>query len=47
MSWDQFWSIFAMPIGLMICFGPMVVAWLAAERKSATAAKKPVPRQRH
>lgn len=37
-----------MPIGLMICFGPMVVAWLAAERKSAPAAKKTetAPRKR-
>lgn len=37
-----------MPIGLMICFGPMVVAWLVAERKSASApaAKKPSPRKR-
>jgi hypothetical protein len=31
MTSDQFWSIFAMPIGLMICFTPIVVAWLLAE----------------
>jgi hypothetical protein len=30
MTSDQFWSFFAMPIGLMICFTPIVVAWLSA-----------------
>ena len=30
MTFDQFWSIFAMPIGLMICFTPIVIAWLLA-----------------
>jgi len=25
---DKFWSICAMPIGIMLCFGPCVVAWL-------------------
>lgn len=34
-----------MPIGLMICFGPMVVAWLAAQSKRAPAAKKSPPRK--
>ncbi len=24
---DKFWSIFTMPIGLMMCFGPIVIAW--------------------
>ena len=42
MSYDQFWSIFAMPIGLLICFGPAVVVWLAAEfRSPPTDRKKP------
>ncbi len=40
MSLDQFWSIFAMPIGLLICFGPAVVAWLLAEYKSPPPARK-------
>ena len=31
MTSDQFWSIFAMPIGLMICFTPIVIAWLLAK----------------
>lgn len=30
---DIFWSIFAMPIGLVLCFGPVLVAWWQAERK--------------
>jgi len=25
---DMFWSFFAMPIGLMLCFTPIVVVWL-------------------
>jgi hypothetical protein len=31
MTSDQFWSIFVMPIGLLICAGPMIIAWLMAE----------------
>jgi hypothetical protein len=31
MSWifeyDTLWSFFAMPIGLMFCFAPVVVVW--------------------
>jgi len=28
MKADVFWSLFAMPIGLTICFGPALIAWL-------------------
>jgi hypothetical protein len=28
---DKFWSIFAMPIGLFICFGPALLVWLRME----------------
>ncbi|MHB1309121.1 MAG: hypothetical protein ACYDC1_23095 [Limisphaerales bacterium] len=35
MTYDQFWSIFAMPIGLMICFGPVALVWLIAELKDS------------
>jgi hypothetical protein len=35
MTSDQFWSIFAMPIGLLVCFGPAVAVWLAAEWRDA------------
>ncbi len=31
MTSDQFWSVFVMPIGLLICAGPMIIAWLVAE----------------
>lgn len=30
---DKFWSIFAMPIGLMMCFGPALVVWWLTDRK--------------
>jgi hypothetical protein len=38
MTTDQFWSIFAMPIGLLFCSWPMVLAWLIAESKAKTKA---------
>jgi hypothetical protein len=28
---DKFWSIFAMPIGVALCFGPAVVVWWLTE----------------
>ena len=28
---DKFWSIFAMPLGLLFCFTPALIAWLAIE----------------
>jgi hypothetical protein len=28
---DKFWSVFAMPIGLFICFGPALLVWLRME----------------
>lgn len=34
MSSDQFWSLFCMPIGLFICFGPVIVGWLISELKN-------------
>jgi hypothetical protein len=33
---DAFWSIFAMPIGVVMCFGPaMLIWWLVDSKKSA------------
>ncbi len=46
MSYDQFWSIFSMPIGLMICFAPLVIAWFFAERKSPPTKPSPPPKPR-
>lgn len=28
MKSDVFWSLFAMPIGVMLCFGPAILIWL-------------------
>jgi hypothetical protein len=28
---DKFWSIFAMPIGVLVCFGPVIVLWMMKE----------------
>jgi len=30
---DAFWSIFAMPIGVTLCFGPAVVVWWLTKEK--------------
>jgi hypothetical protein len=38
MTSDQFWSIFTMPIGLLLCFSPVVIAWLIAESKAKAKA---------
>jgi hypothetical protein len=40
MKSDVFWSLFAMPIGLVICFGPALVAWALCNNKEEPA--KPV-----
>jgi hypothetical protein len=32
---DIFWSVGAMPIGLFLCFTPIVIAWFIASRKGA------------
>jgi hypothetical protein len=48
---DKFWSILAMPIGVTLCFGPCILAWIlsgpqkpaeedAPVTGSATAVKK-------
>jgi hypothetical protein len=28
---DKFWSIFTMPIGVALCFGPALVVWWLTE----------------
>ena len=30
MNW---WGVLAMPIGVVLCFGPVLVAWALAERR--------------
>ena len=36
MTSDQFWSFFAMPIGLLVCFGPILIAWILAEKNDSS-----------
>jgi hypothetical protein len=31
---DKFWSIFAMPIGVALCFGPAVIVWWLTKDKA-------------
>jgi hypothetical protein len=37
MNW---WGVWAMPVGVAICFGPVIVAWALAEKKSAAETKR-------
>lgn len=30
---DKFWSIFTMPIGVAMCFGPAMIVWWLTDRK--------------
>ncbi len=32
---DKFWSIFAMPIGVAMCFGPAMLVWWLFDRKKS------------
>jgi hypothetical protein len=32
---DKFWSVFAMPIGLALCFGPAVIVWWLTKDKGS------------
>ncbi|HYE33492.1 MAG TPA: hypothetical protein VEH27_18870 [Methylomirabilota bacterium] len=34
-GWSIFWSIAAMPIGLFICFFPLVLAWIGTAKESS------------
>ncbi len=29
MNSETFWSVGAMPIGLVVCFAPAIIAWIA------------------
>jgi hypothetical protein len=31
---DKFWSICSMPIGVFLCFTPVLIAWVLAESKN-------------
>jgi hypothetical protein len=36
---DKFWSVFAMPIGLALCFGPAVIVWWLTKDKASNPDK--------
>ena len=42
---DKFWSIFAMPIGVALCFGPALVVWWLTEGAKKSRAGKPKDRR--
>ena len=37
---DKFWSIFAMPIGVALCFGPALIVWWLTKDKEAPSDDK-------
>ena len=37
MNW---WGVLAMPVGVVICFGPVIVAWALAAKKSEAPQKR-------
>jgi len=37
MNW---WGVWAMPVGVAICFGPVLVAWAMAERRKESPQEK-------
>jgi len=39
---DKFWSILAMPIGLMLCFGPCIIAWVISGTQKPAEEDAPV-----
>ncbi len=34
---DKFWSIFAMPIGMTLCFAPGIIVWWLTKDKASPA----------
>ena len=37
---DAFWSVAAMPIGLLTCFTPVLIAWVLKEMKGSPESPK-------
>lgn len=44
MNW---WGVYAMPVGVALCFGPVIIAWALAERKAEAPARKSETKKRH
>jgi hypothetical protein len=40
MSGDAFWSVAAMPVGLLLCFTPILIAWVMKEMGESRQKKK-------
>jgi hypothetical protein len=38
---DAFWSVAAMPIGLLLCFTPVLIAWVGMVLQERSGKKKP------
>jgi hypothetical protein len=34
---DKFWSIFSMPIGMIICFAPAIFVWWITQDKNPSS----------
>ncbi len=44
----NYWGVIAMPIGVAICFGPVIVAWALACRKTEPQKQsRPERKDRH
>jgi hypothetical protein len=37
---DKFWSVAAMPIGVFLCFSPVIIAWIIAGLKANSQSDK-------
>ena len=37
---DKFWSIFTMPLGVALCFGPAVIVWWLTRDKNPPPAER-------
>jgi hypothetical protein len=45
MNW---WGLWAVPLGVAICFGPVIVAWALAGRKNQPESEtRPAKKDRH
>jgi hypothetical protein len=38
------WGIFAMPVGLLLCFGPALLVWIRAETRENSSTDESRPR---
>jgi hypothetical protein len=41
----NWWGVYAFPVGTLICFGPVLVAWVLAEMRSGEATAKGAKKQ--